>query len=66
MSTDGGASEEREFDWAWIKEAPTRELSAHGRQVQARMTAGPTEPSRSPGLVKRLRFRLYLLRSRRR
>jgi hypothetical protein len=51
--------EQPEFDWAWIKEAEIRELSAHGRQVQARMTAPPPPPSR-PSLFKRLRFRLFL------
>lgn len=65
MSTgDGAFDEEREFDWAWIKQARIRELSAHGRDVQARMAAGPPVPPRPPGLLKRLRFRLYLWRSR--
>jgi len=51
--------EPQEFDWAWIQAAETRELSAHGRQVQARMSAPPA-PVRRPSLLKRLRFRLYL------
>ena len=49
-----------EFDWSWIREAEVRELSAHGRQVQARMTEPPAPGPRRPSLFKRLRFRLFL------
>ncbi len=51
--------EQPEFDWAWIREAEIRELSAHGRQVQARMNTPVPEPRR-PSWFKRLRFRLFL------
>jgi hypothetical protein len=53
--------ERTEFDWQWIQQAPNRELSAHGRQVQARPPwQQPDRPAR-PSWAKRVRFRLYLL-----
>jgi hypothetical protein len=61
-----GEDETPEFDWSWIREARIRELSAHGREVQARMAAGPPRPPRQPSFAKRLRFRLYLFLQRRR
>lgn len=53
-----------EFSWSWIQQAPTRELSAHGREVQARYAAGPPPPPKRPSAVKRLRFRAFLLAQR--
>jgi hypothetical protein len=58
--------EPAEFNWSWIREAEVRELSAHGRQVQARYEAGPSQPARRPSAFKRLRFRIYLAIRRRR
>lgn len=58
--------EPAEFTWSWIREAPTRELSAHGRQVQARYAAGLPAPPKRPSPFKRLRFKLFLLAQRRR
>ena len=55
-----------ELDWQWIREAPVHELSAHGREVQARWreaAAGPTP--RRPSWIRRLRFRLWLSLARR-
>ena len=54
------------FDWTWMRSASVHELSAHGRAVQARMAAGPTPPPRRPSWLKRLRFRFFLARQRRR
>jgi hypothetical protein len=54
-----------EFDWSWSREASIRELSAHGREVQARRSAGPPQPPRRLSWAKRLRFRLYLVLGRR-
>jgi hypothetical protein len=53
--------EPAEFTWSWIREAPTRELSAHGRAVQARYDAGPPTPPKRPSAFKRLRFQAFLL-----
>lgn len=66
MSERTGRDEPEEFDWTWIQQAPTRELSAHGREVQARMAAGPPSPPARPSRWKRLRFRLFLVLQRRR
>jgi hypothetical protein len=53
-----------EFDRSWIAAADQRELSAHGRAVQARPPwQEPDRPAR-PSLAKRVRFRIYLLFSR--
>jgi hypothetical protein len=50
-----------EFDWRWIQQASVRELSAHGRQVQARPPWQPPARPARPSWAKRLRFRLWLL-----
>jgi hypothetical protein len=51
-----------ELDWQWIREAENRELSAHGRAVQARPPwQQEARPAPRPSLGKRLRFRLWLL-----
>jgi hypothetical protein len=56
-------NDEPVLDWQWIREAPVHELSAHGREVQARWRTEAVAPSaagRRPSLLKRLRFRLWL------
>ncbi len=61
---EDAAAEPAEFDWHWIQQASNHELSAHGRQVQARPPwQQPDRPVR-PSWTKRMRFRLYLIAGR--